>query len=54
MLTARAMSGQLTPSSETSEVRWVPLDQVGGYRMAASMRMRVEHLLQHRDRPYIG
>ena len=54
VLTARAMSGQPTLSSETSEVRWVPLEQVDGYRMAASMRMRVEHLLEHRDRPYLG
>ncbi len=54
VLTARTIGGLPTPSSETSEVRWVPPGEIGGYQMAASMRMRVEHLLQHRDHPYIG
>ncbi len=54
VLTARTIGGQPTPSTETSEVRWVPPGEADGYQMAASMRMRVEHLLQHRDHPYIG
>ena len=32
VLTARATGGQPTPSAETSEVRWVPLAEVGGIR----------------------
>ena len=54
VLTARATGGQPTPSSETSEVRWVPLDQVGGYQMDPSMRLRVQHYAERRDRPYLG
>ena len=54
VLTARPTGGQPTPSSETSQVRWVPLGEVSGYQMASSMRLRIEHTLEHRDRPYIG
>jgi len=54
VLTARASGGRPTPSTETSEVRWVPLAELGGYQMDRSMRLRVEHYLQHRDKPYIS
>ena len=54
VLTARPTGGQPTPSTETSQVRWVPLNEVSGYQMASSMRLRIEHTLKHRDRPYIG
>jgi 8-oxo-dGTP pyrophosphatase MutT (NUDIX family) len=54
VLTARATGGQPTPSSETSEVRWVALDDLGEYNMDASMRLRVEHYLERREHPYIG
>jgi ADP-ribose pyrophosphatase YjhB (NUDIX family) len=54
VLTARATGGQPTPSSETSEVRWVPLGEVAGYQMDPSMRLRVQHYAEHRDRPYVG
>jgi ADP-ribose pyrophosphatase YjhB (NUDIX family) len=54
VLTARATGGQPTPSSETSEVRWAALDDLGGYNMDASMRLRVQHYLERREHPYIG
>jgi len=54
VLTARPTGGEPTPSDETSEVRWVSLDEVGGYEMDPSMRLRVDHYAGHRDRPYIG
>jgi len=54
VLTARATGGQPTPSTETSEVRWVPLNAVTSYQMDPSMRLRVLHYLEHRDYPYIG
>ena len=54
VLTARATSGQPTPSSETSEVRWVPVDDTEAYEMDLSMRLRVRHCAEHRDQPYIG
>lgn len=45
VLTGRATGGQPTPSSETSEVRWVAPGDVGAYTMDRSMRLRVEHYL---------
>jgi ADP-ribose pyrophosphatase YjhB (NUDIX family) len=54
VLTARATGGQPTPSSETSQVRWVPQAELAGYQMDQSMRLRVQHYLERRDKPYIG
>jgi ADP-ribose pyrophosphatase YjhB (NUDIX family) len=54
VLTARATGGQPAPSSETSEVRWAALDDLGAYEMDPSMRLRVQHYAEHRGRPYIG
>jgi hypothetical protein len=54
VLTARATGGQPTPSSETSEVRWLPLDRIGEYQMDPSMRLRVQHYAERRDQPYLG
>ena len=51
---ARAISGQPTPSSESSEVRWVPPAELEQYAMHPSMRQRVMHFLEDRDRPFIG
>jgi ADP-ribose pyrophosphatase YjhB (NUDIX family) len=51
---ARATGGQPTPSSESSEVRWVPLTDVGAYQMDRSMALRLRHYGEHRDRPYLG
>jgi ADP-ribose pyrophosphatase YjhB (NUDIX family) len=54
VLTARAVGGQPTSSSESSEVRWVARDDLGSYEMDASMRLRVQHYLEQRAQPYIG
>lgn len=54
VLTARAVGGELSGSSETSEARWVRPDEVPGYDMDQSMRLRVEHLLEKSVGPYIG
>jgi ADP-ribose pyrophosphatase YjhB (NUDIX family) len=53
VLTARASGGRPTASSETSEVRWVPQGELGDYQMDPSMRLRVQHYLERRDRPFI-
>ncbi|MGP3965111.1 NUDIX domain-containing protein [Nonomuraea sp. 3N208] len=53
VLTARAVSGQPTPSTESREVRWVPRHEVGNYGMHRSMRLRISHYLQG-DGPHIG
>jgi 8-oxo-dGTP pyrophosphatase MutT (NUDIX family) len=54
VLTAQATGGSPAPSSETSEVRWVTPGEAGNYPMDCSMRLRVGHFTEHRDRPYLG
>ena len=54
VLTASPTGGQPTPSSETSEVRWVPLADASDYRMDPAMRLRVQHYAERRSQPYLG
>jgi ADP-ribose pyrophosphatase YjhB (NUDIX family) len=55
LLTATATGGQPTPSDESSEVRWIPPEELAGYQMDRSMRLRIEHYLAGRSRsPYLG
>ena len=53
VLTARPLSGQPTPSSESSEVRWVPEAELPGYTMDRSMRIRINDFLSRSDSPVI-
>jgi uncharacterized protein YgiB involved in biofilm formation len=53
VLTARAVSGKPTPSSESSEVRWVPVSAISGYVMDRSMRLRINDYLDHRQSPKV-
>jgi ADP-ribose pyrophosphatase YjhB (NUDIX family) len=55
LLTAVATGGQPTPSSESSEVRWVPREDLASYQMDRSMRLRLGHYLAGRSgSPYLG
>jgi ADP-ribose pyrophosphatase YjhB (NUDIX family) len=45
VLTARAIDGKPTPSSESSEVRWGPAPETVGYVMDRSMRIRINDFL---------
>lgn len=53
VLTARPLSGQPTPSSESSEVRWVSASEVLHYTMDRSMRMRINDYLDRKKSPVI-
>jgi ADP-ribose pyrophosphatase YjhB (NUDIX family) len=53
VLTARAVGGQTTTSSETTEVRWVPPAELTGFQMDRSMRLRVQHSIERRADPYM-
>ena len=53
VLTAQRLSGQPTPSSESSEVRWVPTSEVLDYTMDRSMRIRVNDYLDRKESPVI-
>lgn len=54
VLTACARSGQPTPSSESSEVRWAPTSEVARYTMDRSMRIRINDYLARNGAPVIG
>jgi ADP-ribose pyrophosphatase YjhB (NUDIX family) len=51
VLTARTVSGQPTPSGESSEVRWVPASEVPGYTMDRSLRIRINDFTALHDAP---
>jgi 8-oxo-dGTP pyrophosphatase MutT (NUDIX family) len=51
VLTGRPVSGQPTPSEESSEVLWVPIDGILDYKMDRSMRSRVERYLSPEVKP---
>jgi ADP-ribose pyrophosphatase YjhB (NUDIX family) len=53
VLTARPVSGEPTPSDESSEVRWVPTSAVSEYTMDRSMRIRIDDYLARGERPVI-
>ena len=53
VLTARPLSGQPTPSSESSEVRWVPVAEVLTYTMDRSMRIRIDDYLAEKKTPVV-
>lgn len=53
VLTARPLSGQPTPSSESSEVRWIPVSEVRDYTMDRSMRIRINDYLDRKESPVI-
>jgi hypothetical protein len=52
-LTARPLGGQPTPSSESSEVRWIAVSDVHGCTMDRSMRIRINDFLARSDSPVI-
>jgi ADP-ribose pyrophosphatase YjhB (NUDIX family) len=54
VLTARAIGGTPTPSSESTEVHWIDVAQVTGRPMDRSMRMRIERFLSSDSEPYLG
>jgi ADP-ribose pyrophosphatase YjhB (NUDIX family) len=53
VLTGRPVGGELTPSSESSEVRWVPASDIDDYAMDRSMRIRIHHYLERQDSPVL-
>jgi 8-oxo-dGTP pyrophosphatase MutT (NUDIX family) len=48
---ARPISGQPRPSEESSEVQWVPRDQLDALDIHPSIRLRIDHGYTHRP-PY--
>ena len=54
VLTARPVSGEPTPSSETSEVHWMSPDALDGLQMDRSMRMRITDHFKGDGTPRLG
>ena len=52
--TTDLIGGEITTSSETSEVEFVPIDKLGALNINPSMRLRIDHWLENRPQPYIG
>ncbi|MEU8337911.1 NUDIX hydrolase [Micromonospora tulbaghiae] len=50
----RYVSGQPTPSDESSEVRWVAREELDDLTIHPSMRLRIDHGFENRQQPYIG
>ncbi|MGA4685936.1 NUDIX hydrolase [Micromonospora sp. AB353] len=50
----RYVSGQPTPSDESSEVRWVAREELDDLTIHPSMRLRIDHGFENRQHPYIG
>lgn len=53
VLIARPTGGTPTRSDESTEVRWVPSSEIRLYGMDRSMRLRIEHYLEHRESPVV-
>lgn len=51
---ARYVDGTPTPSDESSQVRWVPREELDSLRIHPSMRLRIDHGHENRPKPYIG
>ena len=52
--TTRLLGGQISTSSETSEVEFVPLKRLDELEIHQSMRLRIDHWRENRTEPYIG
>jgi len=51
---AWALGGQLTPSSESTHVHWVEPDRLDTLTIHPCVRLRIQHGLQLRPRPYLS
>ncbi|MGP3966544.1 NUDIX domain-containing protein [Streptomyces sp. 6N223] len=52
--TARVVGGELAISDESTELRFVSPDELDDLRMHHTQRLRLDHFLQHRERPHLG
>jgi ADP-ribose pyrophosphatase YjhB (NUDIX family) len=51
---AHLVGGDSRTSSESKEVAWIGATRLAGLEMHPSMRLRIEHYLEHRPMPFIG
>ncbi|RBQ18677.1 DNA mismatch repair protein MutT [Spongiactinospora rosea] len=53
-LAGRIVGGEMAISDESTELRWVPAAELDALPMHRTQRMRLRHLMENRDQPYIG
>ncbi|GLW16284.1 hypothetical protein Stsp01_30270 [Streptomyces sp. NBRC 13847] len=53
-LAARIVGGRLAISDESTELRFVHDDEIGDLPMHHTQQLRIQHFLEHRERPYLG
>lgn len=51
---ARLIGGELRASKESTEVRWIPPDELERLEIHRTTRLRLEQFLQHPDTPHLG
>jgi ADP-ribose pyrophosphatase YjhB (NUDIX family) len=52
--TTRLLGGDLLADSESTDIAWTPSQDIPSLNMHPSMRLRIQHYLEHRDTPYLG
>ena len=52
--TTRLLGGHLLADSESTDIAWTPSQDIPSLNMHPSMRLRIQHYLEHRDTPYLG
>ncbi|GAA2350993.1 NUDIX domain-containing protein [Streptomyces cuspidosporus] len=52
--TARVVGGQLAISEESTELRFVPPEELADLPMHHTQRLRLRHFLERREQPYLG
>jgi ADP-ribose pyrophosphatase YjhB (NUDIX family) len=52
--TTQLLGGNIRTSKESSEVRFVPIQELPNYNIHPSILLRINHYLEHRPEPYIG
>ncbi|AOR33690.1 hypothetical protein BFF78_23835 [Streptomyces fodineus] len=50
----REVGGQLVISHESTELRFVPAEDLARLPMPHTQRLRLQHFLEHREQPYLG
>ena len=52
--TARVLGGTLTISDESTELRFVPPEELDTLAMHHTQKLRLRHFMDHLDQPYLG
>ncbi|MFI2367505.1 NUDIX domain-containing protein [Streptomyces sp. NPDC018833] len=52
--TARITGGRLEISDESTELRFVPPEEIEQLLMHRTQRLRLQHFLEQREKPYLG